>query len=295
MARASSRGSLRNSRMKPNLLDSALVLLGHGTTLNADSSAPVRQHAAELRRRNLFAEVREAFWKQEPQAQAVLTSLQSLRIFLVPFFISEGYFSEQAIPKALGFETGQCPHSRLLHRGAQSWIYCKPVGTHESITRVLLDRASDVVKQFPFPRAPEPKDITLFIAGHGTEQNDNSRKSIDHQAELIRAQKLYAGVHSVFLEEPPRIPECYQMAPTRNIVMVPFFTSDGLHVREDIPVLLGEPKGIVQQRLHAGQPTWRNPTGRNGKFVWCASSVGTAPGMAEVILERVREAAAAHV
>ena len=47
--------------------DAALVVLGHGTDLNAASAAPVFQHAAELRRRHLFAEVREAFWKQEPQ------------------------------------------------------------------------------------------------------------------------------------------------------------------------------------------------------------------------------------
>ena len=149
------------------------------------------------------------------------------------------------------------------------------------------------MQQFPLPRAPEPKDVSLFIAGHGTEQSDNSRKSIERQADLIRALKVYADVHAVFLEEAPSIPECYQLARTANIVMVPFFTSDGLHVREDIPVLLGEPRTIVEQRFQAGQPTWRNPAGKNGKLVWYAPSVGTDPGMADVILERVGEAAAA--
>jgi len=45
--------------------DATLVLMGHGTTLNNESSAPVYQHAAALRGRKLFAEVREAFWKQQ--------------------------------------------------------------------------------------------------------------------------------------------------------------------------------------------------------------------------------------
>jgi len=64
-----------------------------------------------------------------------------------------------------------------------------------------------------------------------------------------------------------------------------------LHAVEDIPVLLGEPGRIVKERLAAGQPTWRNPTEKNGKLVWYAPSVGTEPLMADVILQRASEAA----
>jgi len=78
---------------------------------------------------------------------------------------------------------------------------------------------------------------------------------------------------------------------TRNLVVVPFFVSDGLHTQEDIPVLLGETKKNIGERLAAGQPVWRNPMERNGKLVWYSSAVGTEPGIADVILERVREAA----
>ena len=110
------------------------------------------------------------------------------------------------------------------------------------MARVILSRADEVVKRFPFPRAPKPRDITLFIAGHGTVKNENSRRAIERQAELIRAMKIYAAVHAIFLEESPRIGECYSLAQTRNLVVVPFFISDGLHTRADIPVLLGEAK-----------------------------------------------------
>jgi sirohydrochlorin cobaltochelatase len=204
--------------------------------------------------------------------------------------ISEGYFSENVIPQALGFQKVNGRLERIQRHGSQVFLYCKPVGTHESMTRVLLARAREVVQRFPFPRAPDSKDISLFIAGHGTEQEENSRAVIDRQAELIRAMNLYAGVHTVFLEDEPRIAACYQMAPTKNIVMVPFFIGDGLHVCEDIPVLLGEPERLVQTRLAAGQPTWRNPTEKQGKLVWYSPSVGTDPSMAEVIFDRVREA-----
>jgi sirohydrochlorin cobaltochelatase len=267
--------------------NAVLVVLGHGTVLNDQSAAPVFQHATELRRRKIFREVREAFWKQEPQIKKVLAEIPALRIFIVPLFISEGYFSTQIIPKELGFVS--VPST--LNSQLSTISYCSPVGSHDSMTKIILSRAEEVVKKFPFPRAPKKLDITLFIAGHGTEKNANSRKAVERQAELIRAQKIYAVVHGIFLEEPPRIAECFQMAQTKNLVVVPFFISDGLHSVEDIPILLGEPEHIVKERLAAGQPTWRNPTEKNGKLVWYSPAVGSDPGMADVILERVHEAA----
>ncbi|HTR43247.1 MAG TPA: CbiX/SirB N-terminal domain-containing protein [Pseudomonadales bacterium] len=266
--------------------DAVLVVLGHGTTLNENSAAPVMQHVLELRRRRLFREVREAFWKQEPQIKKVLEEISAPRIFVAPLFISEGYFAGQVIPRELGFEGG---NSRLKI-GDSEIIYCKPIGTHDSMTKVILSRAAEVVKTFPFPRAPKNSETTLFIAGHGTEKNENSRKPIERQVELIRAQGNYRDVHAIFLEETPRIPECYALAQTKNLVVVPFFISDGLHTQEDIPLLLGETKKNIGERIAAGQPAWRNPMERNGKLVWYSPAVGTEPGIADVILERVNEA-----
>jgi sirohydrochlorin cobaltochelatase len=272
--------------------DAALVLLGHGTTLNADSAAPVFQHAAELRRRGCFSGVYEAFWKQEPQITSVLATVQAPRIFIVPLFISEGYFSQEIIPPALGFpKESRREKVWVQFRGSQRWFYCRPVGSHPGMTRLLLGRARTIVQQFPFPRPPQPKDISLFIAGHGTEESEHSRRTIEDQVERIRALGLYANVQAVFLDEDPRIPAGFQLAVTRHIVIVPFFLSNGLHVREDIPVLLGEPRRVVQQRLQARKPTWRNPTEKHRKLIWYAPSVGTDPALADVILDLVREAA----
>jgi sirohydrochlorin cobaltochelatase len=270
----------------PDLSDAALVVLGHGSTKNDDSSAPVYQHAAELRRRKIFADVREAFWKQEPQIKKVLADVSEAQVFIAPLFISEGYFSSEVIPRELGFR----PEHSTLDTRHSTLFFCQPVGTHERMTSVLLSRAREVVETFPFPRAPKSQDTTLFIAGHGTEQNQNSRKAIDRQVEIIRATNEYADVHAVFLEEDPRIGTCYELARTKNIIVVPFFISDGMHSREDIPVLLGEPERSVKERLANQQPTWRNPTERNDKLVWYAAAVGTEPLIADIILDRVTEA-----
>ena len=275
--------------------DAALVLIGHGSTLNAESSAPTYQHADELRRRKIFAQVVEAFWKLEPGIAGVLRGVFAPRVFIVPLFISEGYFTEEVIPRELGFcLKGQTEFARVQKRGRQILYYGGPVGTHHSMTPVLLARAKEVVEKHPFPRAPKPSEIALFIAGHGTSSNENSRKAIERQVELIRAANQYAEVHAVFLEEDPRVGACYAMAHARNIVMVPFFISDGLHSQEDIPVMLGEAEQAVRQRLKTGQPTWRNPTEKEGKHLWYSASIGSEPHLADVILERVKESCSQH-
>jgi sirohydrochlorin cobaltochelatase len=273
--------------------DAALVLVGHGSTLNADSAAPTYQHGDELRRRGLFAQVLECFWKQEPSIAGVLRGVFTPRVFVVPLFISEGYFTEEVIPRELGFaEAGKSgAFNRVRQHGNQIIYYCGPVGTHESMTEVLLARAREVVQKHPFPREPKAAEIALFIAGHGTGSNENSRKIIEHQVERIRGMNIYAEVHAAFMEEDPRIGDCYKLSAARNIVMVPFFISDGLHSFEDIPVMLGEPERVVRDRLKQGQPTWRNPTEKQGKRVWYSASIGNEPHIADVIVERVRQAA----
>ena len=130
------------------------------------------------------------------------------------------------------------------------------------MTGVILSRAQKIVEQFPFPRAPKPAEITLFIAGHGTEKNENSRQPMERQVELIRAMNLYGGVHAIFLEENPRIAECYRLARTKNLVVVPFFISDGLHTQEDIPVLLGEAQGGRSAAARRGPAGLAQPDGK---------------------------------
>jgi sirohydrochlorin cobaltochelatase len=272
--------------------DAALVLAGHGSTLNAESALPTHRHADTLKERRIFAQVLEAFWKEEPGFAGALRAAFARRVFVVPLFISEGYFTEQVIPREMGFWDADGKLRRTVRRGAQTFHYCAPVGTHESMTRVIVGRAVAALQQSAGGGAVPTTQATLFIAGHGTGNSENSRKAIERQVELIRPTGQFADVHAVFMEEEPRIADCYTLAATRDIVMVPFFISDGLHSYEDIPVMLGLQPEEVQARYRRGEPTWANPTELRGKRVWYTPSIGMEPHLPEVILERVREAAA---
>ena len=181
--------------MVEDFSNDALVLVAHGSTVNEQSSAPTRRLAQDLRARNLFAEVACAFNLEEPKIEDVVKLVSAQRIFIVPITISEGYFTEQIIPHRLGFSSAdQSGYKRFKLCANRTLIYCRPIGTHASMTDVLLSHARAVVVKHPFPHAPETAETALFIAGHGTKKNANSRKAVEVQVELIRERGEYADV-----------------------------------------------------------------------------------------------------
>jgi sirohydrochlorin cobaltochelatase len=258
--------------------DDALLLLGHGSTLNGESSAPTWQHAGEIRRRNIFGEVHVGFWKEEPNFRQALRQTRLPRVYVVPNFISSGYFTEQIIPRELEL-TG--PVTQL---GGQEIIYCEPVGLHPSMTEALLQRAREVVAASAEKIADPARTACLFICGHGTSFNDNSTKIIHEQAAAIRARGLYADCQPVLMEQAPFVRDWRGLTSCPDVIVVPFFIADGLHSFEDIPVLLGLTHDVREKEFS-------NPHLEAGRRLWYATAIGTEPFIADVIVAQVRQAA----
>jgi sirohydrochlorin cobaltochelatase len=259
---------------KPN---SALLIVGHGSTENPDSSTPYFEHADEIRRRGLFAEVHCCFWKEEPSMREARYMIDSDEVYVVPDFISEGYFTQDVIPRELEL-TGPT----TVVRG-KTFHYCLPVGIHPSMTALILRRAKDVA-----PKA-DPAQTTLIITGHGTGLNQNSTQAIRDQVNLIAAAGAgYAAVLDAYMEVSPLIAGWNQMAPTPNVIVVPFFISDGLHSYQDIPVLLGIEKetGTAASQRDVFR---HNPYHLRGKTLYYSSSIGTERLLADVILDQVSD------
>src|SRR6058998_36735 len=209
----------------------ALLIVGHGSTVNPDSSAPTLADAAEIRRRKIFADVGCGFWKEEPSLRDALFLFdpESIReVYVVPNFISEGYFTQTVIPRELEL------NGRITKRqSGQVWKYCEPVGSHSMMTELLLKRAGEVAQD------ADPAETSLLIVAHGTDLNENSAVAAKREAENIRPLGKYAAVLNVYMEEAPLVSDWQKLTTTQNVVVVPFFISDGLHSYEDIPVLLG--------------------------------------------------------
>jgi sirohydrochlorin cobaltochelatase len=259
----------------------ALLILGHGSTVNPDSSRPTWAHADEIGRRDLFDAVNCAFWKEEPSlrdARFLFDPEKIEQVYVVPNFISEGYFTQTIIPRELEL-TGPL----TIRSNGQVWKYCSPIGSHPAMTEMLLRRAHEIA---PWVK---PSEATLLIVAHGTDMNDNSAAAAKREVEAIRSRSGYAEVLNTYMEEAPLISDWQKLTRTRNVIVVPFFVSDGLHSYEDIPVLLGiaaagSTRGATSD---AGEIFRRNPYKIGGRNLFYAPSIGTDPGFADIILEQV--------
>jgi sirohydrochlorin cobaltochelatase len=263
--------------------DSALIIVGHGSTVNPDSSAPTWQHAEDIVQRGVFGEVHCAFWKEEPSLRQVLHCVDREDVYVVPNFISEGYFTKTVIPRELGLS------GDTTLTGGRRVKYCEPVGNHPRMTELLMKRAAEAAPGVP------PSQTSLFIVGHGTDLNENSAAAAKREVERIAATGRYAEVLNAYMEEAPLIADWDKLSMQPNVVVVPFFISDGLHSYEDIPVLLGivdkspGPASGSEETVFA-----RNPHRLRGRSLYYASSIGTEHGFADVILDQVGVFDAAH-
>ena len=115
------------------------------------------------------------------------------------------------------------------------------------------------------------------------------------------------------MEEPPLVSDWRKLTKTDNVVVVPFFISDGLHSYEDIPVLLGiaarhsersgaksrNPVALPQASITGSldfarddvktatrSVFRRNPYKIDGRSLFYAPSIGTDPGFADIIVEQ---------
>ena len=204
----------------------------------------------------------------------VLRTLESREIYVAPNFISEGYFTWQVIPREMGLR------GAVTEADGRVIKYCEPSGNHPRMTELLLHRAAGIA-----PGVPRDQ-TSLVIVGHGTTRNENSATAVRRQVEKISAMQLYAEVAGAFMEQEPFVAGWPAFTRQPNVVVVPFFISDGLHSYQDIPVLLGiesEPgEAASRRRVFRG-----NPHSLQGRSLYYSGAIGTDPEFAEVILEQV--------
>ncbi len=238
----------------------AILLVGHGSHLNARSSEPIHRHANTLRRRG-YPEVRTAFWKEEPSLARALDGVDATDVTVVPIFISSGYFTEQIIPREMRLG------GRLTEVDGKVVRYTAPIGSHPALAKVVIQRAEE---------AGASRESGLAVLGHGTPRNPDSERNVYAMADHVRAQGRFVEVTAMFMDQDPNMRDAFSLMAAKDVVMVPLFVADGWHVGETIPEDLAldraEPRG-------------------DGRTLRYAAAVGTHPLVANVVEELVAEAA----
>lgn len=242
----------------------ALVIVGHGSHLNEDSSLPVYEHAGLIRRSGEYDEVVECFWKEEPSMRHVFDTVESSEVYVVPAFISEGYFTQQVIPRELGLD------GPVTRRGGKTIRYAGPLGTYEGMADVILERVEDLM------RGKQTAGSTaLVLLGHGTDLNKSSGGVIYENVRRIRERAIFDVVEAAFLDQDPEVGEVVASVEAENVILIPVFIAEGWHTRETIPEDLGLTGEV---------------TVREDRRIFYGAPVGTHPSMANLIVARAREA-----
>jgi sirohydrochlorin cobaltochelatase len=64
-------------------------------------------------------------------------------IYVVPHFISEGYFTPKVIPRELGLA------GPIARRNGKIIKYCEPIGSHPRMTDLLLQQVTRIAPDIP--------------------------------------------------------------------------------------------------------------------------------------------------
>ena len=246
--------------------DTALVLVGHGSTGNGDCRQATSRHAEEIRSRGLFAEVREGFLKQAPALEDVLASVTTPKVVLVPFMASKGYITDHVLPAKIA--------------GNGHAVITEPVGTHPLISATLR------AKLCTFFNTVDAGDASVLVVGHGTKKN---RAAADQLKTL--AATLSKTAKAVFLEQEPLLKDWRKATNAKTVIVLPFLMSGGLHGTRDVPALLGlnpdDPGPSLAGLEESAKPA--GPFELGGRKVYLFRPLGYEPVMTEIIIERALE------
>ena len=263
--------------------DTALILAGHGSTKNKDSSRHTRETAKRLQRRGIFKEVRAGFWKETPSFQEVFHGLEAKEAIVVPWFLTRGYFVEKVLSEQFASPPIPC---RIV----------EPLGSRMEILDLVRARAERLFRRRIKMKIKIKKwvsrvlgigskggdgvrleETSLLLASHGTPLHKGSRVAADTLAEEL-GKDGYRVSRAMFLEEEPKIADWRQVAAPEGPVMVlPHFLAGGLHGSEDVPGLLGIPHG---------REGWHRVDGR---WIGYGAPIGMPEEMTELILRMVEE------
>ena len=109
-------------------VDTALLIVGHGTERHPDSGATARRHAAQIAARGIFAEVANGFLDERPHVPEALRAIRAPQCVAVGLFVDAGEHGDEDIPA-------------LLAPAGDRAAYAGPIGPDPLVTQLILDQA----------------------------------------------------------------------------------------------------------------------------------------------------------
>jgi sirohydrochlorin cobaltochelatase len=240
-----------------------LLLVGHGTV---DATGVAEFVAFTDRMRGLLeadgADAEGGFIElSAPTVHEAWTALSArghTTMAAVPMVLVAAGHAKGDIPAALQREVVRDP--------ATAYVFGRPLGPHPLLQQVVAARVAEV--------APELETAVLLVGRGSTDPDANAE--ICKVARLLQEGRGYAFVEPAFVsltgpDVPGGLARCRALG-ARRVVVAPYFLFDGV-----LPRRVGE-----QARAFAAQ--------HQDVDVRVARHIGDSPELAELVLERYREA-----
>lgn len=243
----------------------ALLLIGHGSVRYPHAGSAMRRHAERLHEAGHFAQVEVALLNGKPSVNEALARISAPTIRVVPFFMEDGFFSQVAVPRALG------GHAAIIG---------PPVGVHDGMAGLIERQALAACDGL----GVSSHAAAVLVVGHGSSSAPGRTLALHRHASRVAATELFARVEAACLEEAPFIADALHGLRSHPVVVIGFFANQGTHVLDDVPALVA-----AEQVARSG-----TGTGDTDLTVAFYGSVTEDPAMPQIIMDQALEAGSRH-
>jgi sirohydrochlorin cobaltochelatase len=205
--------------------NTALLLIGHGSTRYPDAAIGLQRHADALRVEGSFPVVEVGLLKGSPSVAEALGRINAAKVHVVPFFMESGYFTRVAIPRALGLSSPNA--GPRLH-------LCPPIGLHDGMAALIERQSLAACAALNIAS----RTVAVLVVGHGSASTPGMALALHEHSARVGWTGLFARVEAACLEEAPFVADSLQALRHHPVVVIGFFAGDGGHVRDDLPSLV---------------------------------------------------------
>ena len=204
----------------------SVIIVAHGSSISERAHEAAVQHAFILRQSNRYGAVDVCFLAQQKDCP----QLPEGEIFLLPFFMSNGYFVTNRIPDLFCLEAGErIEADRRLYQ-------CDALGMDPELANIITVMGHEVCRSQSY----DSKQVHLVLVAHGSETSKASSETAFLQRNAVEERGEFGEVSVTFLNEPPYLEDWLAMRSEdgRPLIFVGMFAADGPHASEDVPAAL---------------------------------------------------------
>jgi sirohydrochlorin cobaltochelatase len=213
----------------------ALLLIAHGSTRYPEAARPLWRHVEALRQDMPDTRIEIGLLNGVPSVTDALSAMPAAPVHVVPFFMEAGYFTNVAIPQALGAD----PRVRL----------CPPIGVHPDMVDVIEAQARTGCASI----GVSPTEAAVLVVGHGSASAPGRALAMQAHAVALAERRIFGQVATACLEESPLLADALRTLAAWPVVVIGFFAGEGMHVRDDVPTAIA----AEHMRRGAGGPVVR--------------------------------------